>query len=80
MSIPSAYQIYPILVSAILVSIAGQNAEASSCGNFEFSHLTNEQIYSQFEGAILRIEAGTQVGTGFLINSKQGYVLTPLTL
>ena len=68
--------IYSIIVAAAIFSLSGYSIEAKCYINFELSALTDKYIYSHFEGAILRISAGTMVGTGFLIDASQGYILT----
>jgi S1-C subfamily serine protease len=64
-----------VIAATIIFSTAGQSAGAPCGINVEFPRVTDEQIFSQFEGAILRIQS-EGVGTGFLIDAKQGFVLT----
>src|SRR5215467_2354796 len=74
---PRAVQAARTILQAgiVLLALSGVGT-AATCGNFEFARLSDEQIFSQFEGAVLRISAGGSVGTGFLIDARQGYVLT----
>lgn len=61
-----------LIVIVAAISIISCEAAESACGNFEFPTLTDQQIFNQFEGAVLKIEAH-EVGTGFLIDSKVMY-------
>ena len=71
-----------VVIAAILIFLTGGQSAGAPCGlNVEFPRVTDEQIFSQFEGAILRIQSKTvqsttKVGSGFLIDAKQGFVLT----
>src|SRR5258708_23306942 len=68
--------IHRICFFAVLLGVLSCIPETNACDLFEFSKLNDQFIFSQYEGAVLRITAGKHVGTGFLIDAQQGYVLT----
>jgi hypothetical protein len=63
-----------ICLSVTIVNSASM--AATYCGNFEFSPMSDLNIYDQFERAVLRLKVRNQVGTGFLIDSQRGFILT----
>ena len=70
----------PVLVLLVgVITSRSANAEIP-CGNFEPGAMNLSQLQSEFEGAILRLqtEGSSSSGTGYLIDSARGYILTAL--
>src|SRR6266849_285120 len=44
--------------------------------NFYHGQMTDEEVFSEFRGSVFRIETTNESGTGYLIDSNRGYVLT----
>lgn len=65
-----------ILATISFAFIAWQGLEAQCDKSFVRSSMTKEQIYERYAGAVLRIQNEESKGTGYLIDSDKGYVLT----
>src|SRR5690242_13629911 len=76
MSMRSASIASVAALTLVVLSATADRAHAS-CDNVECSELKDQDILDRFGGAVLRIDsADNDVGTGFLIDSMRGYVLT----
>jgi hypothetical protein len=66
-------RVLSLLLSPIVLVVMLSPSAGAACGNVEFPPMDNEAIGNQFSAAVIRIEAK---GTGFVVDAKQGYVLT----
>lgn len=69
--------ILTIAVAVQAVLMCGQ-AKAECQQSYEFVLRTKQALAIQYSGSIFRIVAGRQQGSGFLIDTEQGLVLTAL--
>lgn len=55
----------------------GLSTNGDACSGLTFYHARlGKDDYTNFERAILRIQAGHETATGYLVDTKQGYVIT----
>ncbi len=65
---------YPTCLILLLTALSfGQSVP---CRNFELPELGKDFIYLNYASAVLRIQSGDESGTGYLIDSTRGYVIT----
>lgn len=65
-----------IRYALLLCTMVSLGARAQCLDDFTPAMQTDQNIYQEYEGAVLHLTAGSEQGTGFLIDSARGYVLT----
>ena len=66
-----------IAVASLVALWPVVGAFAGACQkNFEPVQKTSESVYADAAPAILKIKCGTEIGTGYLMDAAQGFVLT----